>query len=44
MVYGDDFKTKDGTGVRDYIHVVRSALSIRLTAVAVDCSISCSVY
>nr|WP_307775739.1 UDP-glucose 4-epimerase GalE [uncultured Cetobacterium sp.] len=22
MVYGDDYNTKDGTGVRDYIHVV----------------------
>lgn len=21
-VYGDDYNTKDGTGVRDYIHVV----------------------
>ena len=25
-VYGDDYKTKDGTGVRDYIHVVDLAL------------------
>ncbi len=22
LIYGDDYKTKDGTGVRDYIHVV----------------------
>ena len=29
MVYGDDWPTPDGTGVRDYIHVV-SDLSNRL--------------
>ncbi len=26
-VYGDDYETKDGTGVRDYIHVVDLALA-----------------
>lgn len=26
MIYGDDYDTKDGTGVRDYIHVVDLAL------------------
>ena len=26
-VFGDDYKTKDGTGVRDYIHVVDLALA-----------------
>ncbi len=30
-VFGDDYKTKDGTGVRDYIHVVDLAIGHVLT-------------
>jgi UDP-glucose 4-epimerase len=35
-VFGDDYDTPDGTGVRDYIHVVRQANIITLGHVRCD--------
>ncbi|KMT11904.1 hypothetical protein BVRB_5g098710 [Beta vulgaris subsp. vulgaris] len=44
-VYGTDYKTKDGTGVRDYIHVVDLADGhIAALRKLFDANIGCEVY
>ncbi|XP_057520562.1 UDP-glucose 4-epimerase GEPI48-like [Amaranthus tricolor] len=45
MVYGTDYKTRDGTGVRDYIHVVDLADGhIAALKKLFDANIACEVY
>ncbi|CAE6132136.1 unnamed protein product [Arabidopsis arenosa] len=44
-VYGNDYNTKDGTGVRDYIHVIDLADGhIAALRKLEDCKIGCEVY
>ncbi|XP_010269690.1 PREDICTED: UDP-glucose 4-epimerase GEPI48 [Nelumbo nucifera] len=44
-VFGNDYKTKDGTGVRDYIHVVDLADGhIAALRKLFDCKLGCEVY
>lgn len=35
-IFGDDYETRDGTGVRDYIHVMDLAEAHRMSLVALD--------
>jgi len=43
-VYGDDYDTKDGTGVRDYIHVVDLALGHLAATKKIESNCGCVVY
>ena len=43
-VFGDDYDTPDGTGVRDYIHVVDLALGHVKAVEKIKSSLGCSVY
>lgn len=43
-VFGDDYETPDGTGVRDYIHVVDLALGHVKAVEKINGSLGCSVY
>ena len=43
-VFGNDYPTPDGTGVRDYIHVVDLALGHVKAVEKVEGSLGCSVY
>jgi len=43
-VYGSDYDTADGTGVRDYIHVIDLALGHVAALKALEASCHCKVY
>ncbi len=43
-VYGDDYDTPDGTGVRDYIHVVDLASAHSKALLALDVDHGCQAY
>ena len=43
-VFGDDYETKDGTGVRDYIHVVDLAIGHLKALEKIDATTGVSIY
>ena len=43
-VFGDDYNTPDGTGIRDYIHVVDLALGHVKAVEKVESSLGCNIY
>jgi UDP-glucose 4-epimerase len=43
-VYGNDYETPDGTGVRDYIHVVDLALGHVAALTALEAGCRCKIY
>ena len=43
-VFGDDYNTRDGTGVRDYIHVVDLALGHTAAIDKLDSILQCKIY
>ncbi len=43
-VYGDDYETPDGTGVRDYVHIVDLALGHVASLKLLDTNCGCKIY